>query len=271
MKLIPKEKFEYVTETKPEVAGTYFNADVLQESNQKIFVLRDNLTSYTDALLVKNETKQSLREALQIMTSKMRIDQPITIRVDSQSALKSLAKDKTLSEENIRIEVGSSKNKNKNAVAEKAIRELRQEIVKVNPSGGKVSEVNLAKAIRILNSRIRFSGCSSKELWMKRDQVSGQPLNFTDSQLSDSQYHMRVNSHESSAKYESRNAMDAELPTLKIGDRVYVKSDAAKNKARDPYVILKFVPNKNEAQIQKWSHKKTSKTCSMSKFRTCSR
>ena len=56
---------------------------------------------------------------------------------------------------------------------------LPVEIVKLFPKGQQLSEVVIAKAIRNLNFRIRFTGCSAKELWMKRDQFSGQPLTFT--------------------------------------------------------------------------------------------
>ena len=94
---------------------------------------------------------------------------------------------------------------------------------------------------------------------MKRNQNSGLPLEFTDSQLSDAQYKMRVNSHKSSTKYESRNAKKVELPTLRIGDRVYVKSDGSKSKARDPYIVLQFVPNKNEVLAQKLTDRKNKK------------
>ena len=93
MKMLPKESLNNVTETKATTAGVYFNADVLQETKQRVFVLRDNLTSYTDAMLIRDENKESLREAIFILTSKLRIDRPIVVRVDSQSALKSLSKD----------------------------------------------------------------------------------------------------------------------------------------------------------------------------------
>ena len=62
---------------------------------------------------------------------------------------------------------------------------------------------------------------------------------------------MRLNSHQSSAKYQSRNAPKVELPRLKIGDMIYIKSDMSKSKARDPYLVLNFVPNKNEVNVQK--------------------
>ena len=43
---------------------------------------------------------------------------------------------------------------------------------------------------------------------------------------------------------------------MKIGDRVFVKSDACKSKVRDQYLLLNFVPNKNEAELQKIGKKK---------------
>ena len=256
MKKLPKETFSYETETKAEEAGIYFNADVMREAGQKIFVLRDNLTSFTDAKFVQNETKPSLREAILVLISKLRMNKSVTIRVDAQSSLKSLKNDTIILEELIGIDVGKAKNKNKNSVAEKGIRELREEIVRLAPHGGQISETLLAKAVRNLNARIRHSGYSARELWTKRDQITGTSLEFEDKDLSDLQHKMRVKSHDSSAKYESRNASKVKLPQVKIGDRVFIKSDGEKNKIREEYFILRFVPNKNEVEVQKIGKKK---------------
>ena len=43
---------------------------------------------------------------------------------------------------------------------------------------------------------------------------------------------------------------------MRIGDRVFVKSDGSKSQARDQYLLLNFVPNKNEAELQKIGKKK---------------
>ena len=251
MKKIPKETMEYQTETKPEMSGIFFNADVLQESGMKILVFRENLTSYTESMFVPNEQKASLREALVIISSKLRSNQQIIVRVDAQSSLKALKDDRTLAEEGIKLDIGSAKNKNINSVAEKAIREFREEMVKLTPHGGKISGSVLAKATRNLNSRIRHTGCSARELWVKRDQDTGQSLQFEDKQVADAQCEMRLKSHDSSAKYQSRDGPLVEIPRVKIGDRIYIKSDQSKSKARDQYVILRFVPNKNEVEVQK--------------------
>ena len=44
-RILPKELLEYSTQTKPDKVDQYFNADVLEESTQKILVIRENLTS----------------------------------------------------------------------------------------------------------------------------------------------------------------------------------------------------------------------------------
>ena len=115
-----------------------------------------------------------MRETLIQSTSKLRNPQKIVVRVDAQSSLKALKDDRVLKEEDIELDIGSAKNKNKNSVAEKAIRELREEIVKLSPHGGKISETILAKATMNLNLRIRHTGHSARELWIKRDQTCGQ-------------------------------------------------------------------------------------------------
>ena len=249
-KTIPKETLEFTTTTKPTSLGTFFNADVLVESSQKILVIRDNLTSFTEAMFIQNEQKPTLRNSLVIVSSKLRSTGPISIRTDPHSSLKALVKDRMLSEKNITLELGSPKNVNKNAVAEKAIQELLKELLIVSSMGGKISDLTLAKAIFNLNTRIRHTGRSSRELWIRRDQSSHEPLAFHDNEISDQQYKMRTDGHSSTAKHESRNAPLVILPSVEIGDKVFVKSDACKSKARDPYLVL-GVNKDDTVQLQK--------------------
>ena len=99
IKKIPKETLDFQTETIPEYFGQYFNVDVIQESNKKILIIRENLTSFTDAMLIKNEQKQTLKEAIIILASKLRGNHQIYIRVDAQSSLKALKHDSNLKRE----------------------------------------------------------------------------------------------------------------------------------------------------------------------------
>ena len=229
---LPKETMNYVTETKATAAGSHLNADVMEESKQKILVLRDNLTSYTSTCVIKDQTKQTLRDALLVLASRTRLNKnPVQCRVDAHSSLKALAKDKSLEEFGVILDIGHPKNINHNPVSEKAIKELRTEIVRLSPHGGPISDKTLALATENLNSRIRHTGRSAKELWTARDQVSGANLSISDLMISEKQHNMRKASHKSSAKYESRNAPEVQLPSISKGDSVYIKSDWAKKQS----------------------------------------
>ena len=204
-KILPKELFSYKTETIPEKAGQHCNADVMEESGQKILIMRENLTSFTDAIFIKNQTKPVIREAIIILASRLKIGNKLVVRVDGQSSLASLRTDTILKDLNICLEVGRPKNANKNAVADKAIRELREQIIKLSPHGGPISSSTLARAISFLNSIIRAPGRSSQELWLSRDSSSGANIQISDDQLSLDQLHRRQASHSSSAAYSSRH------------------------------------------------------------------
>ena len=251
-RILPKETMEYKTETKPPTAGSFLNADVMEEARQKVLVLRDNLTSYTSTTFIKDQTKNTLRDSLLILASRTRLNRsPVQCRVDAHSSLKGLAKDGTLEKMGLLLEVGHPKNPNHNSVAETAIKELRQELVKLSPQGGRVSEKTLALATENLNSRIRHLGRSARELWTSRDQVSGANLTLDDQNISDKQHAMRMASHPSSATYASRKAPLVSLPEINPGQAVFIKSDRSKSKARDQYMVLSVDSSESLATLQK--------------------
>ena len=86
------------------------------------------------------------------------------IRVDPAPGFMALRNDKTLKSLGLSLEIGGVKNPNKNPVVEKAILELEEELLKQDPTGGPVSELGLVIAVARLNSRIRYSGLSAREL-----------------------------------------------------------------------------------------------------------
>ena len=131
-------------------------------------------------MLIPNQTKLALRESLVTLVSRLRLNDQVYIRVDGQSALSSLRSDGSLTPLGINLETGLPKNANKNAVVDKAIRELREQLIKLSPQGGHISQATLARATDSLNSLIRYSGRSAKELWLSRDQISGCNLQIND-------------------------------------------------------------------------------------------
>ena len=61
-------------------------------------------------------------------------------------------------------------------MAERCVEELQIEILKLNPSGGPVSNQTLALATANLNLRVRRDGLSAYEIWTQRDQFTGEQL-----------------------------------------------------------------------------------------------
>ena len=205
-KLIKKEHIQYETQTKSDKAGVTFNTDVMEESGQNILIIRDNLTSFSTAVIIPNKTKQSLMPAIKILIYQVKLSPQVTIRVDGQSALASIAANQDLKGDGIILQVGRPKNVNKNGVGEKAIRELRKQMVKINPRGGRITHAALQLAVSNLNDVIRHTGRSACELHLGRDSATGEKLNITDTQLFDIQYNTRQKNNVASAKAKSANA-----------------------------------------------------------------
>ena len=249
----PKEVLQFSTETKPDKLGQFFNADVMEESMHKILIICENLTSFTDSISIKNQTKPALKDALIILTSRLKIGDKMSIRVDGQSSLGSLREDKSLEPLGIFLDIGHPKNANKNAIADEAIRELRQQLVCLAPLGGPVSEAALARATSFLNSVILQTGRSAKELWLSRDKLSGSNIQLNDKEMSDTQFANRQSAHAPSAKYASRIGKIVHLPPppppLQVGDMVYVKSDRSKSNDRDSFCVLNLDGKKQLATI----------------------
>ena len=98
------------------------------------------------------------------------------IRVDPAPGFMALRNDETLKSLRLSLEVGRVKNPNKNPVVEKAILELKEEPLKQEPTSGPVSQLGLVIAVARLNSCIRYSGLSARELWTQRSQFTHEQL-----------------------------------------------------------------------------------------------
>ena len=83
-----------------------------------------------------------------------------------------MANNDSLNHLNVTIDVGSVKNKNKNPVAEKAVLELEEELIRQELGGRPVSAVGLALATARLNTRLCPPGLSYCELSTQRNQFT---------------------------------------------------------------------------------------------------
>ena len=155
-----------------------------------------------------------------------------TVRVDGAPSFSSLVDDRDLQNSKIHLEVGRTKNCNKNPVAEKAIQELEFELKREYPNGQKITSHGLAIVTARLNMRIRNRGLSAKEIVFQHDGYTGDQLNINDKILADKQHTIRISNHLPSAHSQATVKQKA-----KIGDLVYMKSDGDKHTARDKYIV----------------------------------
>lgn len=235
----PKALNEQSTTPPPEVVGIYFAADVLKRNKQLILVLRETVSSYTTACMIENEKQDTLRVALlKLVLGLHPLEGPSAIiRCDAAPGFVALRDDETLKSFKIVLEIGRVKNVNKNPVAERAILEFENELLRHDPSGGPVSELGLSIVIARLNSRIRNCGLSSRELWTQRNQFTNEQLPLSDRALILSQHENRIRNHPYSEKSKLKGQKPLSCQELSVGDIVYLVSEKSKLKARDRYLI----------------------------------
>ena len=111
--------------------------------------------------------------------------------VDEAPAFQSLSKCPIINELGITVEIGRTKNPNKNAVVDKAINELEKEINRLVFIEKPINSSTLSLAVGVLNNRIRFNGLSSRETLYQHDQFTGKQLIFQDDTLSSQKEHLR--------------------------------------------------------------------------------
>lgn len=263
LRSFPSSLVHQSSEDPPEVVGISFAADVIKRHRQLILVLRECATSFTASCLVPDEKHDTLRDALtQLIVGVHPLDGPrAVIRVDPSPGFQSMANNDSLNHLNVTIEVGRVKNKNKNPVAEKAVRELEEELIKQEPGGRPVSAVGLALATARLNSRLRLPGLSSRELWTQRNQFTHEQLPLSDYNFILDKHAQRSTNHAFSEKSKNPHGLVPNTPSLHVGDIVYLISDKDKSRARDRYLVVSidlpwcFVKKFRGSQLRATSYK----------------
>ncbi|XP_063966698.1 uncharacterized protein LOC135156869 [Lytechinus pictus] len=149
-----------------------------------------------------------------------------------------LQHDESLRSQGITLEIGRAKNINKNPVAEKAVRELEDELLRDDPRGGPVTPLALALATARLNSRIRGVGLSARELWTQRDQFTSEQIPLRDMDVITNQHEKRLSNHGPSMESKAPKRLSSMGESLvHVGDLVYLRSDRTKTQARPRYLV----------------------------------
>ena len=239
LKSFPKTLSPQSTSNTDEGLALRFAMDVMNRWKQHIVILREAVSSYTLTCFSNSEKSADLVEAICILCAEVRnLSGITTIRIDPAPGFVASANNPMLRRLGIVLDKGREKNVNKNPIAEKAVGELGQEILRMSPDGGPLPRLTLAMATASLNSRIRRDGLSSREIWTQRDQFTGEQLPFEDRELVQRQHEARLRDHKSSEKSKAPKLIQpAPNMNLKPGDLVLLKHEHDKTKAREKYMV----------------------------------
>ena len=234
----PKVLQQQSSSDPPEAVGVSFAADVLVRERQKILVLRESVTSFTSTRIIQDERHETLRDNLICLCVELRpLDGPLAvIRTDNAPCFKALRDDAILKQHGIQIELGQCKNPNKNPVAERAVQEFEDELLKHNLPGI-ITERELAVVTARLNSRIRSRGISAREMLFQRDQHTNEQIPLSDRDMIEIQHAQRTSNHPFSEASKCPSRRPLSESTVAVGDIVYVYGDRDKVKGRDRYLV----------------------------------
>jgi hypothetical protein len=230
---VPHTLVEQSTGDPPEIIGGTFAADVIKRDRQLLLLVRETVTSFTGACIISDEKRTSLRNALiQLCIELHPLDGPCAIiHTDTAPGFVALVNDELLRHHRISIDIGRIKNPNKNPVAEKAVRELEDELLRQEPGGGQVTPLTLATAVARLNSRLRSQGLSARELLTQRDQFTQAQLPISDRAIILEQHSQREVNHAYSEKTKAPQGKPNVSLIVEVGDLVYLH-------ARDRYLVV---------------------------------
>lgn len=253
LRTIPPVVTQQSTSDPPEVVGISFAADVIRRARQLILLLRETTTSYTATCFIDDERHGSLRDGLiRLCVGLHPLDgPPAVVRTDAAPGFRAILNDQRLKQLRISLEIGDVKNPNKNPVAEHAIRELEDEMLRMDPSGGPMSAVDLSVATARLNARVRTRGLSAREMWFQRDQFTGDQLPISDADLIIKQHELRLSNHSASARSKVPSGRLPPLEDIEVGDIIYLRSDRDKSHTRFRYLVTSR--KGNWCDIQKFS------------------
>ena len=253
---LPTKMEEYSSSEPPDHPYQKIAGDVMKRDGSSILVVTDSLTCHTSAALVKSEKAEDLESALikTILPFKS-CNSTSKIRVDTAPGLQKLIRNpKTLDKYDIILDPGRPKNKNSNAIVDKRIRELEDELRKLSPEGRAVDENVLLLATKFLNERIRQHGFSANELLFRRKQETNQELDIKDSELKAKVSEARSASHLPSSKSKATIKEPAEVPNVSVGQIGFIKQEKSKHAVRPAYFVTQVDRQKNLLKAKKMLH-----------------
>ena len=250
--VIKMEAPEFKTESKPACPGVYWSCDVMKHGKKNIMVSTDNFSSFTICAFIVSEKQEDCEKAIisSIFPFKTVVGN-VKIRVDTAPGLAAMISRNSdnFKEAGIELEQGHAKNKNSLAKVDKTMSELRSIIRTISPDGSPLSHMDLQRATESLNTRIRSSNLSAREIMFSRLQDNNKNITLDDEALSDAIFERRVEAN----KLASKSRKEPKIPSIKPHSLIFLKNDLAKDKSkvRDMYIVMEIDEKEKKLKIQK--------------------
>ena len=250
-----KEIPTYEPSPPPEHPGTHWAADVMKYGKRCILVAADNLSSFAVAAVARSERHEHLQEAIvQAISPFKSMAVQTEVRVDTAPGLAKLTKAESLEKFGMKLDPGHVKNKNSCAKVDKVMSELRRELEVLNPVERTLSPEDLCIAVSNLNSRVRHSGLSAREIMFQRSQTTNENIPLDDSTLQEATQVLRSKNLQYAAKSKSNESSKPAQPAMvKEGNLVYLKTEKEKGSARHLYLVVK-IDDEAKLKVRKILH-----------------
>ena len=252
--VIPKEKPTFVTESKPKCPGEYWTCDILKHGKKNIMMCTDNFSSFTICTIIQSEKHHDCENAIisSIFPFKAASGN-VRIRVDTAPGLAAMLNKSSdlFHRAGFDLESVEAKNKNSLAKVDKTMAELRTILRTISPDGSTLSSINLQKAVTMLNSRIRYSNLSAREIMFSRLQDNNENIKLDDASISKDLYDKRIKANES--VFKRSNLKESLKAVVHPHSLVFLKQDSSKDKSkvRDLYIVMEIDEDNGKLLIQK--------------------
>jgi len=91
-----------------------------------------------------------------------------------------------------------------------------------------------------MNQRIRYRGLSAKEILLRRELATNNPIQIPDQDL----VNLQQKSRNSANKKHNDNLPPPPSHQFSVGDRVFIRKDKSKLRGREEYLIDKYLKRK---------------------------
>jgi len=183
------------------------------------------MSQFTRAKLIQDQKADTLRRTLLSLILDIIPDSGTVVRVDGATSFQSLEAESMtdnspLKSLGVKIVVGRLLNKNKNPIAENAVKEVQKEILRLKNTTGPITEIDLAIVTKNVNSRIRYNGLTPKEILYRRNALTNLPIEVNDEEIIKKQSTNRQKSSQALFKHKGKSKNPTPEQTFKLGDLV---------------------------------------------------